>query len=83
MMALRADEVIRAWFEQLWNEKREETIARLLAPHAQVHGLPTLDHQPIRGPEEFKRFYRAFRDTFPDVRVTVERTVAEGNMVAA
>jgi predicted ester cyclase len=83
LMASRADEVIRAWFEQLWNQKREETIDRLLAPQAEVHGLPTPDGQPIRGPEGFKAFYRAFRDTFPDIRVTVQRTVTEGNMVTA
>jgi steroid delta-isomerase-like uncharacterized protein len=82
-MMVRADEVIRVWCEQLWNQKREETIDRLLAPHAQVHGLPTPDKQPIRGPEGFKAFYRAFRDTFPDIRVTVERTISEDNMVAA
>jgi len=83
MMALRADEVIRTWFEQLWNQKREETIDRLLAPHGQVYGLPTPDHQPIRGPEGFKRFYATFCGTFPDIRVTVERTITEGSMVAA
>src|SRR5262245_1983301 len=80
---VRADEAIREWCEQLWNQKREETIDRLMAPQAPVHGLPTPDGQPIRGQDGFKVFYRAFRDTFPDVHVTVERTITEGNMAAA
>jgi len=78
-MATRADAVIREWFEHLWNQKREDTIDRLLAPGATVDGLPA----PIRGPEGFKPFYRAFRDAFPDIRVEVVRTITEGNMVAA
>jgi len=82
-MAMRPDQVIRAWFEQLWNQKREETIDQLLGPQAEVHGLPTPDGRPIRGPEGFKVFYRAFRDTFPDIHVTVQRTITEGNMVTA
>jgi steroid delta-isomerase-like uncharacterized protein len=77
------DTMIREWFEQLWNQKREDTIDRLLAPHGLVHGLPTPGNQPLRGPDQFKPYYRQLRQAFPDLRVTVERTVLEGNLVAA
>ena len=74
--------MLRSWFDELWNQGREETIDRLLAPNAKVHGL-TPDNQPIIGPEAFKPFLRRFRLAFPDIRVTVVRTVAEGDVVAA
>ena len=76
------DTMIREWFEQLWNQKREDTIDRLLAPHGLVHGLPTPDNQPLRGPAQFRPYYRQLRQAFPDLRVTVERTVLEGDLVA-
>jgi steroid delta-isomerase-like uncharacterized protein len=52
------------------------------------HGLAAdyVDHQAgsdaPRGPEGFKGFVRGFRATFPDVHVTVEDLIAEGDKVA-
>jgi len=77
------DIMIRRWFEEVWNQKREDTIDRMIAPQALVHGLPTPDNRPLRGPDEFKALYRQFRNAFPDLTVIVERTVREGEFVAA
>jgi steroid delta-isomerase-like uncharacterized protein len=82
-MPLTPDALIRSWFEELWNQGREETIDRLMAPAALVHGLPTRDGGPIQGPEAFKPFFHAFHGAFPDLRVTVVRTVTEGDVVVA
>jgi steroid delta-isomerase-like uncharacterized protein len=76
------DTMVRRWFEELWNQGREETIDSLMAPEAKIHGLPTSDNRPLSGPEEFKPFFRQFRAAFPDIRVTVLRTVTEGDLVA-
>ena len=70
--------LIRQWFEELWNQGKEDTIDRLMTPETTVHGLPTPDGKPIRGPEGFKPFFQAFRGAFPDLRVTVVRTVSPG-----
>ena len=75
--------LIRQWFDELWNQGREDTIDRLMAPDTTVHGLPTPDGQPIRGPQGFKPFFQAFRNAFPDIRVTVVRTVSQGDTVCA
>jgi steroid delta-isomerase-like uncharacterized protein len=77
------DGMVRRWFEELWNQGREETIDSLLAPGAKVHGLATPDGRPISGPEEFRPFFRRFRQAFPDIRVDVVRTVTEGDVVVA
>ena len=81
-MSQAPDTMIRDWFEQLWNQKREDTIDRLLTADSLVHGLPTPDNQPLRGPDQFRALYRQFRQAFPDLRITVERTVREGNIAA-
>jgi predicted SnoaL-like aldol condensation-catalyzing enzyme len=71
--------VIREWFEQLWNQGKEETIDRLLAPGAIAHGLGP---QPIVGPEGFKPFFRQLRTAFPDFHVEIVQMVEQGDMVA-
>ena len=80
-MSEKTEAMVRQWFEELWNQGREDTIDRLLAPDAKVYGLST-GNRPI-GPAEFKPFYRQFRQAFPDIKITVVRTVAQGDLVAA
>jgi len=72
------DAVIRAWFEELWNQGREDTIDRLLAVDGRAHGLGA----PLVGRESFRVFYRGFRQAFPDIHVDCVRSVTEGDMVS-
>src|SRR5438477_11465063 len=70
--------VVRRWFEEVWNQRRAETIDELLAPGAVCH----TDDGPITGPGEFRdRQFAPFTAAFPDVRVTVEAAVAAGDEV--
>ncbi|MEO5894159.1 MAG: nuclear transport factor 2 family protein [Vicinamibacterales bacterium] len=56
------DSLTRQWFQEVWNEGREDAIDRLLAPDAIVHGLGGSDAAPMRGPEAFKPVFRTFRE---------------------
>jgi predicted ester cyclase len=69
------------WFEEVWNENREQTIDELLAPDVVIHGLGE-DGQPGVGREEFRRFYRLFRAGLTDIRITVEGVLAHGDETA-
>src|SRR5262245_24816 len=71
-------ELARRWFEEVWNERRVETIDELMAPGA-VGGL---EGAYIRGTEEFKAFRATLLRTFPDLRFELEGIVAEGDDVA-
>ena len=71
--------IMRTWFREVWDEGREETIDRLVAPGAKVHGLGEV----LVGPEGFKPYFRAMRAALGDLEVHVERTVTEGDLVAA
>src|SRR4051794_18016914 len=81
-MSQANNDLIRRWFEEVWNQGRESTIDELLAPNAIVHGLGDGDVK-LRGPEEFKPLVRNLRGSIPDVHITVEDTVAEGDRVMA
>jgi predicted ester cyclase len=76
-------EIVRAWFEELWNQADESTIDRLLQPDAVIHGLPTPTGAPLRGRAEFRPFYQAFRAAFPELRIDVVDVVAQGDRATA
>jgi predicted ester cyclase len=48
------------------------------------HGLTDPEgNDVIRGPEGFKKLQRAFLSAYPDLKVTVEDTVVQGDKIAA
>ena len=75
------DAVIRAWFNEVWNEGNESAIERYFAHDGVAHGLPGPDGEPLSGPAAFKPFVKQFRTAFPDMRIEVLRSVSEGSFV--
>jgi len=67
-MSASPDAVMRQWFQEVWNERREDAIDRIMAPDAKVHGLAEV---AIDGPAGFKPFYRMFCAAFGDFNVEV------------
>lgn len=74
--------LVHEWFEQVWTQRNEDAIDRLMAPAALIHNL-TADGTPIRGAANFKPFHRRFVAAFPDIRIEVLRTLVNGDLVAA
>jgi predicted ester cyclase len=54
----------------------------MFAEEGVAHGLADASGAELRGPAHFREFHRSFRDAFPDIRVTVEDVIAEGDKVA-
>jgi len=73
-------QVLRRWFQEVWNEGRIETVHDLLSPDAVARGQRGGEAE-IRGPEEFVKFVREIRDSFPDIKVTVEDAFGAGDKV--
>jgi steroid delta-isomerase-like uncharacterized protein len=71
----------RRWFEEVWNKGRESAIDELLRPDAVAYGLAEQD-APLPAPETFRRFYRQFRSGIPDIHITVDQVIAEGDTTA-
>lgn len=73
----RSNEVVATavrWFEEVWNQRRKETIDELLDESSVCHA----EGGPIVGPEGFRqRMYTPFLAAIPDLFVTVEDAVAE------
>ena len=75
-------DLIRRWFEEVWNQGREATIDELCSKQAVGHGQ-THDGSDLVGPEHFKKFWRAFRAGFSSVHVEIQQTIEEGELVMA
>jgi steroid delta-isomerase-like uncharacterized protein len=76
-------ELIRRWFEEVWNNGRAAAIEELFDENGIAHGLSDDPSNPIKGPRGYRPFYETFRKAFPNIVVVVEDTVAEGDKVAA
>jgi steroid delta-isomerase-like uncharacterized protein len=71
----------RRWFEEVWNRGSESAIEEMYHPDGRSIGFPESD-SIINGPKEFADVCRKFRDIFPDIHVTVDDLVTEGDKVA-
>lgn len=76
-------QILQRWFDEVWNNGRAETIPELFAAEGVAHGLSDGSDQPLIGPDSFLAFHSAFRGAFPDISVTVEDMIAEGDRVVA
>jgi steroid delta-isomerase-like uncharacterized protein len=74
--------VVHRWFEEVWNKGREEAIDELFSDEGIAHGLVGENGQELRGPAEFISFFRKFRGAFPDIQVTIEDCITEGDKAA-
>jgi len=73
--------IARRQVEEAFNEGKLGVIDELIAPSFVNHDPAT--PEPIRGPEDFKEFVKTYRSAFPDLRVTIEDQIAEGDKVVS
>lgn len=69
----------RKILEQVFGAGKYEVADELLQANAIGHD-PALP-EPAKGPEGLKEAARGYRDAFPDLRMTVEQAIAEGDLV--
>ena len=82
MSTKRNKELSRRWFEEVWNQRRSDTIDELLAADGIAHGLASDGSGPRNGPTAFRSFWGPFCGAFPDLRISVDDVIAEGDKVA-
>ena len=76
-------QIVRRWFDEVWNNGRAEVIEELFAENGIAHGLSDDASNPIKGPRNYRPFYEVFRKAFPHLIIDIEDMVAEGDKVAA
>ena len=68
----------RRWFEEVWNQRKEQLIDERMTPQSVCY----TDEGPMTGPAEFKaRQYMPFLAAFPDLRVQVEDVIGQDDQV--
>lgn len=67
----------RRWFEEVWNKGRREAIEEMLLPESVVHegGIDTT------GADGFYPFYDRFKAAFSEIHVSIDDSLADGDMV--
>ena len=73
--------VLHRWFQDVWNEGREEVIDELLDEDGIVHDLT--DEDSLKGPSGFRTFYHGFRSQFSNIHIDVVTVVSEENIESA
>ena len=74
-------ELSRRWFEQVWNQRRPEAAADLLEENGVIHGLGD-GGKALRGAAGFRPFFDKFINAFPDLRITVDEVLVDGDRSA-
>src|SRR5258708_19499476 len=73
--------IVRRRFEEVWNKGNLSVADELFTPNYDHHDLSTPDFG--RGPESEKKRATLYRTAFPDLRLTIEDIIAEGDAVMA
>jgi steroid delta-isomerase-like uncharacterized protein len=73
--------IIRRLYEEAWNNRKLEVVKELISPSHALQA-PTRSGSSI-GPAAYQRQISRFLAGFPDLRFTVEDTVAEKDKVVA
>jgi predicted ester cyclase len=79
-------ETVRRWVEEMWNGRDRALCAELMAPEFVEHAhAPFSDHEPglVDGPETMRASMDWLLAQFPDLSMTLEAVVADGDLVAA
>lgn len=70
--------LVLRWFEEVWNQRRPETIDELMTDES----VCFTDQGPMRGGEGFRHLqYQPLLSAFPDLHVQVDDIIASGDDV--
>ena len=69
------------WSEELWSQGNLAVADEIIAPGYVRHDPG--DPFPARGPEDVKRIVTMLRSMLPDLHITVEMMIAEGDIVVS
>ena len=73
--------LIRRWFEEVWNRGRMEAIEEMASPDVIGHGQA--QHATDIGLKEFRVLAADLRGAFPDMKVTIDDVIEQGDKVVA
>ncbi|HEY6506264.1 MAG TPA: ester cyclase [Chitinophagaceae bacterium] len=72
---MSTSDLIKQWYDEVWNKANESFIDVMMHKDVIVHGLDPAGTS--HGIEHFKAFYKNFRESFPTVHVVVRPLVSD------
>lgn len=72
-------DLVRRFFDEVWNKGKLELVDEFLAPGYEDHNLPP---GAMRGHKGYKATVNMFRTAFPDIEFTLDQVLAEESRVA-
>jgi len=79
-MSKENTDLIYRWFEEVWNQGKEETIDELFAPQGEVYGLT---QEMAKGPEDFRAFWKMFHSGFDRIHIQIEDVIHGDSKIVA
>ena len=76
MTAMSSAALARRWFEEVWNQRKDATVTELFGAQSVGH----MEGAEAQGPSQFLTMRASLLGAFPDLSVTVEDVVAEGEL---
>ena len=73
-------ELTHRWFEEVWNQKRLETVDELLSSEAQAHGFPEVDS--VQDAAGFRAAVVQLHEAFPKIYLEVQDIFVNGDKSA-
>jgi predicted ester cyclase len=73
-------ELTHRWFEEVWNQRRLDTVDELLAPDAQAHGFP--EPGSVQDAAGFRAAVVQLHEAFPKIRLEMEDVFVDGDKSA-
>src|SRR5438270_11888813 len=77
-MSEEAAIIARRWFEEVWNARRGESIEELMERDAVGH----MEGGDVHGPDEFRDARAVFLEGLPDMQITIEDILSQGERAA-
>jgi len=71
---MSTSELLKQWYDEVWNNANESFIDEMMHRDVIVHGLDPAG--TTKGIENFKTFYKNFRDSFRIVHVEVKPLIS-------
>lgn len=82
-MAEEYETFMHRWFEEVWNKQSEAAIDEMCDENVVANGLTDAEGNTVRGIEAYKNLHRAFVSAYPNIKITVEDTISDGDKMAA
>ena len=76
----KAQQILETWFHRVWTEEDAAVIDELFIPDGKARGLGA---NTLIGPDDYKQFHSALLNLITDCVITLDKTVEEGDWLAA